>query len=145
MADRPDDRIDAEMNAKDLFREEIITDRRVGTIRVLQPITADGLPDTSRQPQYVGEAQIMTSMGALPLSFELPDASLAAAVAGYGAAAKEAMERAMRELQELRRQAASSIVLPPGGAAGGAGFGGGGFAGPGAGGGLGRGGKIQMP
>ncbi|MFO1318186.1 MAG: hypothetical protein U1F52_01040 [Burkholderiales bacterium] len=145
MADTPDDRMDAEMNASDLFREEIITDRRVGTIRVLQPITTAGLPDPSRAPQYVGEAQIMTSMGALPLSFELPGESLAAAVSAYGTAAKEAMERAMRELQELRRQAASSIVLPPGGA-GGASFGGGGFGGPGAGGGLGgRGGKIQMP
>lgn len=145
MAERPDDRMDAEMDAADLYREEIITDRRVGTIRVLTPITTEGRPDGSRSPQYIGEAQIMTSMGALPLSFELPGESLAAAVGAYGAAAKEAMERAMRELQELRRQAASSIVLPPGGAAGGGGgFGGGGFSGPGGGFG-GRGGKIQMP
>ena len=143
MSERPDESMDAEMDASDLYREEMITDRRVGTIRVLQPITAAGAPDPARKAQYIGEAQIMTSMGALPLSFELPDDSLAAAVAGYGAAAKTAMERAMRDLQELRRQAASSIVLPQGGAGGamgGGGFGGGGFGGPGRG-----GGKLQMP
>jgi len=134
--------MDARMNASDLYREEMITDRRVGTIRVLQPITAEGMPDPTRRAQYIGEAQIMTNMGALPLSFELPDDSLAAAVAGYADAAAAAMERAMRELQEMRRQAASSIVIPQGGGgmAGGGGFGGGGFGGPGRG-----SGKIQMP
>jgi hypothetical protein len=143
MAQPNDDRADAEMDASELYREELITDRRVGTIRVLQPITPEGTPDPSRRAEYVGEAQIMTSVGALPLSFVLPDESLAAAVAGYGAAAKEAMERAMNELQEMRRQAASSIVVPGAGGGGGAlggggGFGGGGFGGPGR-------GKIQMP
>ena len=133
--------MDAEMDASDLYREEMITDRRVGTIRVLHPITTQGQPDPSRPTQYIGEAQIMTSVGALPLSFELPSESLAAAVAGYGAAAKVALDRAMRELQEMRRQAASSIVLPQGG--GGGGMGGGGFGGGPFGGG-GRGG-IQMP
>ena len=134
--------MDARMNASDLYREEMITDRRVGTIRVLQPITAEGMPDPTRRAQYIGEAQIMTNMGALPLSFELPDDSLAAAVAGYADAAAAAMERAMRELQEMRRQAASSIVIPQGGGGvpGGGGFGGGGFGGPGRG-----SGKIQMP
>lgn len=142
MADRPDESMDAIMDASDLYREEMITDRKVGTIRVLQPITPEGLPDPSRKAQYVGEAQIMTSMGALPLSFELPDDSLAAAVAAYAGAAKVAMERAMRELQEMRRQAASSLVIPGASGGMGGGFGGGGFGGPGA---AGRGGKIQMP
>lgn len=141
MAQSNEDRMDAEMDASELYREEVVTDRRVGTIRVLQPITSAGAPDPARRAQYIGEAQIMTSVGALPLSFELPDESLAAAVAGYGAAAKEAMDRAMREIQEMRRQAASSIVVPGAGGspALGGGFGGGGFGGPG------RGGKIQMP
>lgn len=141
MAQPNEDRMDAEMDANDLYREEVVTDRRVGTIRVLQPITSAGTNDPARRAQYIGEAQIMTSVGALPLSFELPDESLAAAVAGYGAAAKEAMDRAMREIQEMRRQAASSIVVPGAGggpALGGGGFGGGGFGGPGR-------GKIQMP
>ena len=75
----------------------------------------------------------MTQVGPLPVSFEIEAKTLADAVAGYADAAKGAVERTVRELQEMRRQAASSIVLP--------GQGGGGFA-PG---GLGGGGKIQMP
>jgi len=130
MADRPDPR-DPEMDATSLYREEVVTDRRVGTIRVLLPITADGGDDANRPLLFVGEAQMLTSVGPLPISFEIAATTLAEAVAGYGAAAKEGFERAVRELQDMRRQQASSIVLPPPGAAGAFSPGGGG--------------KIQLP
>lgn len=137
MADRPDER-EPEMDAAALYREEIVTDRRIGTIRVMTPIAADGRVDDKRPTLFTGEAQMLTSVGPLPISFEIEAATLAEAVAKYGAAAKEGFERAVRELQDLRRQQASSIVLPPPGAAGAFGSGGGGF-------GAGGGGKIQMP
>jgi len=40
------------------------------------------------------------------ISFEIEGKTLGEAVAGYGPAAKEGVERTMRELQELRRQQA---------------------------------------
>ena len=143
MAERQDERLEPRMDPAELYREEIVTDRRVGTIRVLTPIRSDGSGDARRATVYIGEAQIYTNMGALPLSFEIQAANLGEAVSGYADAAKEAVDRAMRELEEMRRQAASSIVIPRGGAGGG----GGGFGGPGGlpGGGLGGGGKIQLP
>jgi len=137
MADRPDER-EPEMDAAALYREEIVTDRRIGTIRVMTPITADGRVDDKRPTLFTGEAQMLTSVGPLPISFEIEAATLPEAVAKYGAAAKEGFERAVRELQDMRRQQASSIVLPPPGAAGAFGAGGGGF-------GAGGGGKIQLP
>jgi hypothetical protein len=133
MAERPEGRLpEPKMDATSLYREEIYTDRQVGTIRVLTPVKTDGAADPARPTLYVGEAQIYTTMGTLPLSFELEAASLAEAVAQYAPAAKEAVERAVRELEEMRRQAASSIVIPRGGTGG---------LPPG---GMG-GGKIQMP
>lgn len=139
MAERPEERMpDPTMDSNDLYREEIVTDRRVGTLRVLSPIKADGSMDAQRKTVYVGEAQIYTNMGALPLSFEIAATTLAEAVEGYASAAKEAVERAVRELEDMRRQAASSIVIPRGGAGG---LPGGGLPG----GGLGGGGKIQLP
>jgi hypothetical protein len=130
MADRPDPR-EPEMDASALYREEVVTDRRVGTIRMMTPITADGRVDDKRPLLFLGEAQMLTSVGPLPISFEIEAATLAEAVAKYGAAAKDGFERAVRELQDMRRQQASSIVLPPPGAAGAFGAGGGG--------------KIQLP
>jgi len=138
MAEQPAARAgEARMDAGSLYREEIYTDRAAGTIRALVPVTRDGGPDQTRPTVYIGEAQILTNMGPLPISFEIEAASLGAAVQKYGDAAKEGVERAMRELQELRRQASSSIVLPGTGAA--AGLGGGLPSG-----GLG-GGKIKLP
>lgn len=136
MADRPDPR-EPEMDASALYREDIITDRKVGTIRMMTPITAEGRVDDKRPVLFIGEAQMLTSVGPLPISFDIEAKTLAEAVDKYGAAAKDGFERAVRELQDLRRQQASSIVVPPPGAAG-AFTGGGGF-------GAGGGGKIQLP
>ena len=108
---------DAQMSADSLYREDIFTDQRVGTIRRMTPVKSDGSDDPSRPLVFVGQATVMTPMGSLPLSFELPAKTLAEAVAQFGPAAQQAIEEAARELQEMRRQAASSIVIPEGGAA----------------------------
>ena len=130
-----DEETGAGMNAADLYLEEIFTDRRVGTIQRMTPVTADGSPDGARSVVYVGQAQVMTPAGALPLSFEIPAASLADAVAGFGAAAEQAVAETMQRLQEMRREAAGSIILPESGGAG---------LGPGIPGAAG-GGKIRIP
>ena len=106
-----------QMNAAALYREDVYTDQRVGTVRRLTPVKADGSDDPARPLLFIGQATVMTPMGSLPLSFELEAASLAEAVAQFGPAAQQAIEEAARELQEMRRQAASSIVIPDAGAA----------------------------
>jgi hypothetical protein len=108
-----------------LYLEEVLTDRRIGTLRRLTPVTRDGARDATRAVSYVGETQILTPAGSIPIAFEIEAASLGEAAEKFGALAKEAIDRTMRELQELRRQASSSIVVPQG---------------P-----LGGGGKIQLP
>jgi hypothetical protein len=104
-----------------LYREDVFTDRKVGVIRVLTPVNSDGMIDATRKVIYTGEAQILTPAGVLPIAFEIDAGSLAEAVANFGPSAKAAVERAAEELQELRRQAASSLVVTdrmPGGLAG---------------------------
>ncbi|MES2561331.1 MAG: hypothetical protein V4637_01245 [Pseudomonadota bacterium] len=123
---------DPKMDPNALYREEIVTDRKVGTIRMMTPLSAAGTPDASRETLFVGEAQIMTGAGPLPINFEIDATDLAGAVDKFGSAAKEAIERTVRDLQEMRRQQASSIVVPGAGGMGGMG-------------GLGGGGKIQIP
>ena len=100
------------MDAAALTREEVYTDSRVGTIRKMTPVTIDGELDSSRPIQFVGSTQIMTPGGALPLSFEIETDTLEGAVAGFGDAARVAVERTMEELKEMQRQQASSIVVP---------------------------------
>lgn len=112
------------MDTDNLYREEVFTDQRVGTLRRLTPVTSDGSEDSSRPVRYLGQSQMMTPMGALPLNFEIEADSLQQAVNNYPEAAKQAVQRALEELKELRREAASQIVVPE---AGGGGMPGGGF------------------
>jgi hypothetical protein len=131
MATRQDERIsEPEMNVNDLWLEETYTDRRVGTIRKMTPVTGTGTPDPARKITWVGETQVMSTVGALPINFQIEAVTLDEAARKFGPSAKIAIERTVRELQEMRRQQASSIVIPQGGLP------------PG---GIGGGGKIQMP
>jgi len=70
-------------------------------IRVLTPVTSDGLTDPHRKVLYVGEAQLLTAAGPLPLSFEIEAASLGEAAERFGTGAKAAVERAMRSFRRF--------------------------------------------
>jgi hypothetical protein len=103
---------DIAMDSANLYQEETFTDRRVGTLQRLTPVTAAGGRDPGRSILYVGQTQILTPAGALPLSFEVPASSLDDAVAKFGELAKQALASTMRRLEELRREQASSIIVP---------------------------------
>ena len=100
------------MNVNNLYREETFTDQTVGTIRSMIPVKPSGDVDPDRATQYVGAAQMMTPAGALPLNFEIEASSLKEACEKFAASAAVAMEETFKELQEMRRQQASSIVIP---------------------------------
>jgi len=106
------DAAELRMDPTNLYREETFTDRRLGAIRVLTPVTKDGLADTRRRVLYLGEAQLLTQVGALPLTFEIEAGSLGEATEKFAAGAKVAVERAVKEIQDMRREAASPIIIP---------------------------------
>jgi hypothetical protein len=61
---------------------------------------------------YLGQAEIMTNMGPVPINFEIAAKTLGEAVAGFGPAAAEAIERTVQQIQEMRRQQTSQLVVP---------------------------------
>jgi hypothetical protein len=127
---------DPQMDVAALYQEEMFTDRKVGAIRRLTPVTGEGTVDPSRPVLYIGQAEIMTNMGPVPINFEIDGTTLGEAVAGFAPAAAAAVERTVQQIQEMRRQAASQLVVPSGGMPNLA---------PGAPGGRPGGGKIQFP
>ena len=106
------DSMNAQMDVNALVREEVVTDRKIGSIRVLTPITVDGMRDMNREVIYLGETQIMTQMGPLPISFEIKAKTLAEAVSGYAEAAKAGVEETIAKIEAMRREAATKIVTP---------------------------------
>ncbi len=104
----PDIRIDQDS----LYREETYTDRRAGTLRRLVPVLADGSPDAARPVLWLGQTQLMTPGGVLPLGFEIDAPDLASAIEKFPDAVKQALEDAIEEAQQMRRESASRIVVP---------------------------------
>ena len=125
------DELKLELDAENLYREDIFTDQKVGTLRQLTPVKPDGSVDAARPLLFVGETSLLTPAGTLPIHFRLEGTTLAEAVAQFSSTANKAVQETLEQLKELRRQAASSIVVPD--------MGKGGL------GGLGGGGKIQIP
>ena len=105
--------IDVSMDVNNLYREEIVTDRQAGTLRMMVPITSLGTPDTARATLYVGEAQLMTQVGPACRSASRSTARRCPRRSPTTAlAAKAAIERTVAELQEMRRQSASGLIVP---------------------------------
>ncbi|HEY1991492.1 MAG TPA: hypothetical protein VGH71_03455 [Gammaproteobacteria bacterium] len=126
-----DEELKLELDLNNLYREDVFTDQKIGTIRQMTPVKPDGSADQARPVLFVGETSLMTPAGTLPIHFRLDGKDLGEAAQQFADAANKAIQDTMEQLRELRRQAASSIVVPD--------MSKGGM------GGLGGGGKIQMP
>ncbi len=124
---------EVQLDPKALYREDVFTDRRAGSIRRLTPVTADGSVDPTRPVLFSGQTQLLTPAGVLPLGFEIEAGTLEEALKKFPDGVRVALEQAIDEARELRREAASRIVVPDVGA-------GVGPAGPPSG-----GGKIKFP
>ncbi|MBL8272037.1 hypothetical protein [Steroidobacter sp.] len=122
---------DPQMDLDGLYQEDNFTDRKVGAIRRLTPVLPDASVDPARPVLFIGQAEIMTNMGPVPISFEIEGPTLGDAVKGFAPAAQAAIERTVQQIQDMRRQQASQLVVPQGPV-------------PGITGGRG-GGKIQLP
>jgi hypothetical protein len=123
---------DVRLDPAAMYREEIFTDRRAGTIRRLTPVTLNGEVDSARPVLFSGQTQLLTPAGVLPLVFEIEATTLEEALQKFPDGVKVALEQAIDEAREMRREAATRIVVPE--------VGGGGI-GPA----PGAGGKIKFP
>jgi len=117
---------DISFDVANLYQEELFTDRTAGAIRRLTPVTPDGLRDTTRPVLFSGPTQLMTPGGVLPLGFEMEVETLAEAITQFPNAVRLALEQAIEEAREMRREQQSRFVVPE------------------VGGGMGGGGRIQL-
>lgn len=103
---------DIQVDGENLYREETFTDLRIATLRRLTPIRADGSDDASRPVRFIGETQLMSARGLLPVSAPIEAETLDDAIAKFPDAINQAVERLIEEARELQRQEASRIVVP---------------------------------
>lgn len=124
------------MDPNALYREEMFTDRRIGSIHVMTPVLSSGEDDSSRSKIYLGETQMRTAAGPLPINFEIEADTIGQAAEQFAELAQEAAERTIKQIEEMQREQANKIVIPGEEGMGGMGGGMGGM--PGA-------GKLHLP
>jgi hypothetical protein len=95
-----DHQLDFTINTNNLYREESVTDLKVGSIRCFIPIKADGTKDESRETMFVGHTQLMSPQGMVPLQVPIQAAQLEEAMKKF----PEAMQQAMGEMMERARK-----------------------------------------
>ena len=105
------DRIDID----NLYRQETYTDLGLGTIQCLIPVKADGGPDASRAPLFMGTAQIMTQHGPLPVQCEINADNLKAACEAFPQAVRDAVNNLVEQARQIERERQGGIVIPRGG------------------------------
>ena len=111
--------VDFSVDANELYREDIVTDLKAGTIRCFRPIKLDGSDDDSRSCRFVGHTQLMSPQGPVPIHGELEGDNLAAAIESFPAAMEksfnEMVERVQQMQEQAQRDAAGPQIITPGG------------------------------
>jgi len=103
------------IDRKNLYRQDVYTDLKAGTIRRMVPVNPDGTEDRSRTDVYIGSAQVMTPEGPLPLESMLPANNFEEAMDMFPQAMKVALEDLVKKIEEMQRQAKkeeSRIIMP---------------------------------
>jgi hypothetical protein len=104
--------LDVSIDKNGLYREETFTDLHAGTVKRFIPIKPDGTDDASRTAVYMGQTQIMSGGGPLPIQCMLEANSLDEAIAAFPTAVNKAVEELIEEAKRYQREAASRIVVP---------------------------------
>ena len=110
MAETDNNSIDFSVDRSNLYKEESFTDLKVGNIRRLIPVKPDGSEDKTRKPVFVGQTNLMTPNGPLPIQGVIRAKELQQAVKRFPEAMEEAVERMMEEAQKMKDQQGSEII-----------------------------------
>jgi hypothetical protein len=98
------------IDKQNLYQEEYFTDMKLATVRRLTPVKPDGSEDKSRKTLFVGQANLMSEAGPIPISTMISAKDLQQAFKKYPEAMLEAMERLNQEMIKYRQEQESSII-----------------------------------
>ncbi|MDB9822563.1 cytoplasmic protein [Deltaproteobacteria bacterium] len=87
-----------------LYREEAVTDMKVASIRRMVPMKEDGTDDPSRESIFVGQTQVMTPEGAMPIQSLLKATTLTEAIDKFPEAMQAELQNMVKRMQEMQQQ-----------------------------------------
>lgn len=100
------------VNLQNLFREEMYTDMRTAAIRQLTPVKPNGETDKARKNLFVGQTNIMSPQGPLPVQFPIDAKNLQEAAEKFPEVMEQFLAKLAEEIKEAQRQEESRIIVP---------------------------------
>lgn len=98
------------IDGKDLWKAEVYTDRKNGTINVMLPVDVHGTRDPTRKPIYQSVVAVNTGGGPKDLGFLIDAVTLREAVYGWEVAAVKAISEAVGLAEDARFR--NSLLMP---------------------------------
>jgi hypothetical protein len=119
MADTEDKGRRPKFNQQNVYREEVYSDLTVGSIRQMVPVKQNGEPDKARPILFVGQSQIYTQQGPMPIQFPIDAKNLQQAMDKFADEMEAFVDHLVEQAKELQRQEQSRLIVPGGAAPGG--------------------------
>lgn len=105
--------VDFNLDRTNLYREESYTDLKVGTVKRFIPVLPDGSVDKARKTFFLGQTNVYTEHGPLPIQNVIQAKELAQAFKRFREAMEQAMQRLMEEAQQMREEKTSPLIQTP--------------------------------
>jgi len=112
MDDRPQRKV--KVNLQNLYREEMYTDMRTAALRQLTPVKPNGEIDKTRKFLFVGQTNIMSPQGPLPVQFPIDAKNLQEAAEKFPEVMEQFLAKLAEEIKDAQRQEQSRIIVPEG-------------------------------
>jgi hypothetical protein len=109
--------IDFQVDKKNLYREETITDMKIASIQKLIPVNLDGSDDTTRETFFVGSTQLGTPHGPVPIQARLEGATLDQAMDAFPRAMEAETNKVVQQFKKMQseqKKAKDSRIIVPG-------------------------------
>jgi hypothetical protein len=100
------------INQNNLYREEIFSDLMVGAIHQMTPVKPNAEPDKQRKVMFIGNTQLITQQGPLPVRFPIEAKNLQQAIDNFPDSLEAFVKKMVEEAKELQRKEESRIIMP---------------------------------
>jgi hypothetical protein len=100
------------INQNNLYREEIFSDLMVGAIHQMTPVKPNAELDKQRKVMFIGNTQLITQQGPLPVRFPIEAKNLQQAIDKFPESLDAFIKKMVEEAKELQRKEESRIIMP---------------------------------
>jgi hypothetical protein len=107
--------LDFQVDKTNLYREVSLTDLKIANIRQLIPVNVDGSDDPSRETIFIGNTQLGTPQGPIPMQAKLEVATIEEAMDKFPQAMELETQKVIENFKRMEAQQKkekSNIIMP---------------------------------